>query len=616
MRRHSAVIAFLLAIAVFVFGKADIRVPAESPERLQSSRAATSFAWSQESGARYEVDVTSTVTTGASPDAPVPPALHISGVLNMRVLSTDADSVLAGLRFFPVSCEIFGAVRPEMRGRFSLPFSALFAKNGTIESIRLPPTLSENERTVLGETLRAMQIVVSGDAGSWTTREEHATGSYEARYERTSDGAIRKSKLHYLALPAPMSVDVLSSDTLARLSPTLWIESAEGRESLAAFSGGSPLLGSSLLFSLRRLPGDAVVPATLAGIAAVQKADHPERPSSGARTLVAISGSGTQGTATSDATQVSGDADEVAKRFSASLDRFDRHNRETFDDLIAQLREHPELASAVAARILAPGTDDSIQAALMDVLGTSGTPAAQLALLAIAVNPDASHMNAIRAIIALGGVARPTSGARDGLWSIARKEGDPNVADLSRTALLAFGAVASTLRTNGDPAASSVTTDLLSAIPEKEGPDLRVALKALGNTGDPAAAERIRSYMASESTATRAAAATALRRMPDARTGELLLSSLASEKVPEVRGAVVRSIASRGIDDAAIAAIAENAQTEKNDLVRGEMIRALAKGVDSSPVARNSLERMLDTEKDPQNIELLRRALSRVPKTP
>jgi len=416
-----------------------------------------------------------------------------------------------------------------------------------------------------------VSVTLSSDAGSWTTREEHATGSYEARYERTSDGAIRKSKLHYLALPAPMSVDVLSSDTLARLSPTLWIESAEGRESLAA----------------------------------VQKADHPERPSSGARTLVAISGSGTQGTATSDATRVSGDADEVAKRFSASLDRFDRHNRETFDDLIAQLREHPELASAVAARILAPGTDDSIQAALMDVLGTSGTPAAQLALLAIAVNPDASHMNAIRAII-----------ARDGLWSIARKEGDPNVADLSRTALLALGAVASTLRTNGDPAASSVTTDLLSAIPEKEGPDLRVALKALGNTGDPAAAERIRSYMASESAATRAAAATTLRRMPDARTGELLLSSLASEKVPEVRGAVVRSIASSGIDDAAIAAIAENAQTEKNDLVRGEMIRALAKGVDSSPVARNSLERMLDTEKDPQNIELLRRALSRVPKTP
>jgi hypothetical protein len=38
--------------------------------------------------------------------------------------------------------------------------------------------------------------------------------------------------------------------------------------------------------------------------------------------------------------------------------------------------------------------------------------------------------------------------------------------------------------------------------------------------------------------------------MPDdALTGELLLSSLANERVPEVRGAVVRSIAQRGPDD-------------------------------------------------------------------
>ena len=43
-----------------------------------------------------------------------------------------------------------------------------------------------------------MQIVVSGDAASWTAREEHATGPYEARYERASDGAIRKRKLRYI----------------------------------------------------------------------------------------------------------------------------------------------------------------------------------------------------------------------------------------------------------------------------------------------------------------------------------------------------------------------------------------------------------------------------------
>ena len=132
MRRRSVVIASFLAIAaiaVFLIGKAEVRVPVEPPERQHPSRAAATFAWSPGSGARYEVDVTSAITTGASPDAPVPPTIHISGILNMRVLSTDADSVLAGLRLSPVSCEIFGETRPEMRDRFSLPFSALFGKN-------------------------------------------------------------------------------------------------------------------------------------------------------------------------------------------------------------------------------------------------------------------------------------------------------------------------------------------------------------------------------------------------------------------------------------------------------------------------------------------------------
>ena len=121
MRRRNAVIASLLAIAavaVFLFGSADNRVPVGPQERPQLSRTAAAFAWSPGSGARYEIDITSAIMTGASSDAPVPPTLHLSGVLTVRVLSTDAGSVLTGLRLFPVSCALFGEVRPEMRDRF------------------------------------------------------------------------------------------------------------------------------------------------------------------------------------------------------------------------------------------------------------------------------------------------------------------------------------------------------------------------------------------------------------------------------------------------------------------------------------------------------------------
>ena len=610
MRRRGAVCAVVLALAAFVVWGAQSPAGRERETPHVAQAPSVTFLWPAGSGARYEVDVRSTITMGASSDAPVPSTLHLTGILNMRVLSSDATASLAALRVRPVSCDILGEFRPEMRDRLSLPFSAVFARNGEITSVRPPSALSENERIVLEEMLRAAQIVVSGESETWITTEEHQTGTYEARYERTPDGSVRKRKTRYVSLASPVSVDILSSDTLARLSPTLWLASAEGRETLSASSGGTPLLHTDLSFSFRLISGEPDVPATLA---AVEASSRPAAtPAASPRD--ATRGSGFPAKAGTKA--ASGIDDRIRNDFSASLDRFDRRNRTTFDDLIARLREHPELARDVAARLLAPGTDDATQAALMDLLGTSDTPAAQAVLLDIAGNPDASHMNALRAIIALGGVAHPTPEAREGLRSIARKEGGPDVADLSRTALLALGAVASTLRTNDDPAASSVTADLLAAIPENEGPDLRVALKALGNTGDPAVAGRIQSYLASENAATRAAAATALRRMPDARTGELLLSSLANERVPEVRSAVVRSMSQRGLDDNAFAALAENAPTEQSVVVRGEMIRALAKGADSFPAARDTLQRMLETEKDTQNLDLLRRVLSQAPKTP
>lgn len=610
MRRRGAVCAVVLALAAFVVWGAQSPAGRERETPHVAQAPSVTFLWPAGSGARYEVDVRSTITMGASSDAPVPSTLHLTGILNMRVLSSDATAALAALRVRPVSCDILGEFRPEMRDRLSLPFSAVFARNGEITSVRPPSALSENERIVLEEMLRAAQIVVSGESETWITTEEHQTGTYEARYDRTPDGSVRKRKTRYVSLASPVSVDILSSDTLARLSPTLWLASAGGRETLSASSGGTPLLHTDLSFSFRLISGEPDVPATFAALEASSR--PAATPAASPRD--ATRGSGFPAKAGTKA--ASGIDDRIRNDFSASLDRFDRRNRTTFDDLLARLREHPELARDVAARLLAPGTDDATQAALMDLLGTSDTPAAQAVLLDIAGNPDASHMNALRAIIALGGVAHPTAEAREGLRSIARKEGGPDVADLSRTALLALGAVASTLRTNDDPAAASVTADLLAAIPEKEGPDLRVALKALGNTGDPAAAGRIQSYLASENAATRAAAATALRRMPDARTGELLLSSLANEQVPEVRSAVVRSMSQRGLDDNAVTALAQSAPTEQSVVVRGEMIRALAKGADSFPAARDTLQHMLETERDPQNLDLLRRVLSQAPKTP
>jgi len=78
----------------------------------------------------------------------------------------------------------------------------------------------------------------------------------------------------------------------------------------------------------------------------------------------------------------------------------------------------------------------------------------------------------------------------------------------------------------------------------------------------------------------------------------------------------VRSLGAREPDERIASILAGSAQAEESPLVRGEMIRTLAKGRDRFPAVRETFQRMLDTETDPQNLELLRRFLSRTPSGP
>ncbi|WP_300521986.1 HEAT repeat domain-containing protein [Aminiphilus sp.] len=584
----------------------------EVPEPPLEEAPAPVLRW--EGGARYEVAVQSDMFSGEAPDPAAPSALRLAGVLHLRVASADAESVTATLRFGPLTCEVFGQPAPEMAERLSVPFAVRFARDGRIDAVHLPEAIPEGERIVAEEALRAAEIVLSGDAAAWTALESHRTGEYEARYERGEGGTIRKRKIRYLDAASPVRVEVLSSDMTARLSSTVWLASAEGLEFLAASSGGAPLFRTRLAFSLREISGEPDLSAPPARAKPVSGTATPS-PAPGAATSSPGGAASPSPVSGSGATSPS-----EAGRFTLLLDAFDRRDQERFEELLALLQADPELGAEVVARILDPRTEDALQAALVDLLGTSGTPEAQRFLLGLAENPVASSMNALRAVIALGGVASPTEEAQSGLWRLARAKGDERVEDLANTSLLALGVIAATLGTTGDPAAAEASRSIVDGLSEvldgASGPELRVTLKAIGNTGNPAAAERVGAFLRAENPATRAAAATALRRMPGEAVETLLLATLAAENVPQVRGALVRSLGTREPDERIVSTLAASAQAEESPLVRGEMIRTLAKGSDRFPAVRETFQRMLDTETDPQNLELLRRFLSRTPSGP
>jgi hypothetical protein len=582
----------------------------ETPEPPLEETSAPVLRW--EGGARYEVAVQSDMFSKEAPDPAAPPALRLSGVLHLWVVSADAESVTANLRFGPLVCEVCGQPALEMAERLSVPFVVRFARDGRIDAVYLPEAIPEGERIVAEEALRAAEIVLSGDAAAWTALESHRTGEYEARYERGEGGTIRKRKIRYFDATSPVRVEVLSSDLTAQLSSTVWLASAEGVEFLAASSGGAPLFRTRLAFSLREISGEpdlSAPPATLASGTATSSPVPGTTASSSGGAAAPSPASGSGATPPSE-----------VGRFTVLLDAFDRRDQEGFEALLALLQAKPELGAEVVSRILDPRTEDALQAALVDLLGTSGTPEAQRFLLGLAENPAASSMNALRAVIALGGVASPTKETQSGLWRLARAKGNDRVEDLANTSRLALGVVAATLGSTGDAAAAeasrSIVDGLLGMLDGASGPGLRVTLKALGNTGDSAAAERVGTFLRAEDSAIRAAAATALRRMPGEAVETLLLATLADEGVPQVRGALVRSLGAREPDERIVSTLAASVRTEESPFVRGEMIRALAKGGDRFPAVRETFQRMLDTETDSQNLELLRRFLSRTPSGP
>ena len=70
----------------------------------------------------------------------------------------------------------------------------------------------------------------------------------------------------------------------------------------------------------------------------------------------------------------------------------------------------------------------------------------------------------------------------------------------------------------------------------------RVALLALGNTGDKAVFGAALPYLASPDSTIRSAAITALRWVPDARAPTLIAKALVVDRSPEVRDAAARAL--------------------------------------------------------------------------
>ncbi|MEL6547835.1 MAG: HEAT repeat domain-containing protein, partial [Myxococcota bacterium] len=227
-------------------------------------------------------------------------------------------------------------------------------------------------------------------------------------------------------------------------------------------------------------------------------------------------------------------------------DQFPDHHRFVWQ-ATGYLELHPEACAELVGAFVEARSED-MGAQIVDLLLGAGHAEAQSAMRAILdldearQNPDVYHQLYQR----LGMVPEPTPESI--AWLLESREsalaGDDS--ELLRVQGFTLGAVARGVR-KSDPEQANALGDLLLDDLENaaSNDDAAVALRALGNSGDPRAVDAVTDRFQSEDPSVRAAAAIALRLVPTEEATQLLIGSLESERSRAAQSAALDALRHR-----------------------------------------------------------------------
>lgn len=210
----------------------------------------------------------------------------------------------------------------------------------------------------------------------------------------------------------------------------------------------------------------------------------------------------------------------------------------TWPELSAYLEVHPEAVKPALQKYYARELPKDAAGDFFLAIGKARTPEAREALLEIKRNDGAVMMDQVRAMFGL--VLREDVGV-DFAQELAR-DVRRHIANNTRASSFLAGETMLALSTmsgsRDDAKVSAVANQALVSVIQSEAPDshaMRVALHAVGNTGNPGLLPTVEQHLASPDVETRKAAAHAFSRMPAADTDALEVEWLKRETSPFVR---------------------------------------------------------------------------------
>lgn len=578
----------LLIIALAAIGLWYLRAAdPESADSAPSSGPTPVLRWQVGTSQQYAVRVDSTFTlTMPGAAAGQTMKLSIAGELQYRTLEVAPQSILVGLRFTPITMAIDDAGNAEVNQALATPFRVRFSRDGRPLDFSFPAAVSAAHREVLENLVMMFQAVIRGEE-SWQAEERNGTGNYQAAYRRLAPQDVVKNKQRYLPAAADMAVPDVTSTEAITLDPGHdWIAAMEVEETLVTAEAGSPPTRVINHATLELLPAAAPVsPDTWQFAAAEADTDQD----TGARARPAATPLSHE-QATQQLLRDVGELNAASEGRSILIHRLR-------DLLLADDRLPEVLLESLRNQDLS----DQTRADLYLAAELAGTPSAQAALVSVLYADDMSPQDAMRAIVALGGVSEPTGETLTALWDLARSDlAESERRDLPGTAALAIGSLGNNLRTADSVDYPALRAELEASVSSASSPAQRaVFLYALGNTADPEPALRrdIAGYLDDPSPRVRSAAARTLGRLGSDQVAEELLASAQQETASQVRASIVEALATWDQPSApANNWVLQAIRQEQDERTRYNMAVFLGKNLDRFPQNRAVLQGLLATE--------------------
>lgn len=561
-----------------------------APDEPETALPKASFAelqWRVGSSQQYQVRFDSTMQMNAAgADGMQAIRVQMTCLMDLQTLEVSDQNALVGMRLSAVDLRVGGDTDPLTNEALTEPFRVRYAVGGFPEAFAFPVGVTAKHRSMLENLVRTFQVTMENEE-TWVAKESNASGAYEATYLRTAPLRVEKNKMHFIDLSsASMAAgDKITSTEDIQIDPQRdWIATMTVDEVLRTTGQG----GLGMEITNR---------ATLS----LQSTAHPA-PSETWRFVAAAAPPETE--VIRPILQIS--PQEAHQQILAALPELDSatEGRITWIHRLGDLlRVDDSLPPMLLEEMKTQPFSDRTRADLYLAMELAGTESVQAVLVSVIEDTDWSTQDAIRAIVALAGVNRPSGETVAALWdTVESVPSNENRDQLVSTATLALGSLGNAMNAADDPDYPELRERLLvgaRAVTESDSyTEQRTNyIHAMGNTGDASLAGDVVPFLDDETPSIRRAAALSLGRLGTNPVADELMTHLNHENSSQVRGAIAESLVNWTTPSAsAMASIRDAVRTEPDEHTKYNMARFLGTNLEGFPENRAVLEDLMRTE--------------------